>query len=121
MNENVIYLICYIPTPLALLIAGLLMWRTPTPYGSSIGYKTKRSYASAEAWDFAQVYWGRLMTFTSIPVLALSVIVGTIQIIKNFDENSAFISCMILVTLQIVPLFISIGITESALKRNFRK
>lgn len=121
MNDNVMYLICYIPTPLMLIIAGLLIWRMPAPYGSSVGYKTKRSYASAEAWDFAQVFWGRLMTFTGIPVLALLVIIGAIQIIKDLDENTAFIVCMVVVALQIVPIFISMGITESALKRNFGK
>ena len=29
MNDNVIFLICYIPTPVILLIAGLVMWRAP--------------------------------------------------------------------------------------------
>lgn len=121
MNDNIVYLICYIPTPLIFLIAGLLIWRAPTPYGSSIGYRTKRSNSSAEAWDFAQVYWGRFTTFSNIPVLAVSVITGALQIIKDFDENAAFITCMIVVTLQIAPLFISIGITEAELKRNFGK
>ena len=119
MNDNVIFLMCYIPTPLILLVAGLVFWRFPAPYGSAVGYKTKRSYASAEAWDFAQVYWGRLMTIISVPTLALSVCAGVVQIIKNADENTGLAICMGVVTLQIVPIFVSIAITENALKKNF--
>lgn len=119
MNDNVLFLMCYIPTPLILLVAGLVIWRFPAPYGSAVGYKTKRSYASAEAWDFAQVYWGRLMTIISVPTLALSVGAGVVQIIKNVDENAGLAICMGVVTLQIVPIFVSIAITENALKKNF--
>lgn len=119
MNDNVIFLISYVPTPLILLVAGLIIWRFPAPYGSAVGYKTKRSYASAEAWDFAQVYWGRLMTIISAPTLALSVGAGVVQIIKNVDENAGLAICMGVVTSQIVPIFVSIAITENALKKNF--
>ena len=31
MNDNVIFLMCYIPTPLILLVAGLVIWRFPAP------------------------------------------------------------------------------------------
>lgn len=86
MNENVILLFCYIPGPATFLIVGLLLWKLPSPYGDAIGYKTKLSYSSKEAWDYAQVTFGRLCTLSSAPILALSVGVGAFQVIRNTDD-----------------------------------
>lgn len=119
MNDNVLFLICYIPTPVILLIAGLVMWRAPAPYGSTIGYRTRRSCSGAEAWDFSQVFWGRLMTLISIPVIAISAVAGVIQIRINADENTGLLIFCIVMAVQIIPIFITIPVTESELKKRF--
>ena len=119
MNDNVLMLICYLPAPITFIVAGLLLWRFPAPYGDAIGYKTKLSYSSKEAWDFAQVYFGRLCTLVNIPVLVLTVVVGVFQVVKNVDENTGLVICLTLTTLQLVPLFVCIFKTEAKLKKYF--
>lgn len=119
MNDNVIMLFCYLPAPIIFIIVGVLLWRFPAPYGDLIGYKTKLSYSSKEAWDYAQVSFGKLCTLVNIPMLALSAGVGVFQIIKNVGEDAALVICLVLTTLQVVPLLVCIFITESRLKRYF--
>ena len=60
--------------PLTMLGLGL-RWRRGRipPYGGSVGYRTRRSLASPEAWAFAHVYFGRLWTVLGAAVLPLSV------------------------------------------------
>ena len=119
MNENVILLFSYIPGPVTFLIVGLLLWKLPSPYGNAIGYKTKLAYSSKEAWDYAQVTFGRLCTLSSAPVLAISVGTGAFQVIRNTDGMLRTILCTSVLTLQLVPVFACIFITESRLKKYF--
>lgn len=42
MNDNVLFLMCYIPTPVILLVAGLVIWRFPAPYGSAVTRQSAR-------------------------------------------------------------------------------
>ncbi len=119
MNENVILLFCYIPGPVTFLIVGLLLWKLPSPYGDAIGYKTKLSYSSKEAWDYAQVTFGRLCTLSSVPVLAISVGMGAFQVIRNTDDLLNTILSGSVWILQLVPVFACIFITESRLKKYF--
>ena len=119
MNDGIVYLISYLITPLVLMIAGLLSWRNPPQYGGSIGYRTKRSSSSEQAWYFAQVFWGRLVLFMDIPVLAVSVGAGVFQTVKALSDDAGFVICCIVITIQLVPLFVSIAATESQLKKHF--
>ena len=116
MNDGVVYLLSYLILPVLLIVVGLVMWRFPPGYGGSVGYRTKRS---RQAWDFAQVYWGRLILVMSIPMLAVSVGAGVFQIVKSLSEEAGLLVFCVIMTLQLVPLFVSIGVTESALKRRF--
>ena len=119
MNDGVVYLLSYIILPVLLIVVGLVMWRFPPGYGGSVGYRTKRSRSSRQAWDFAQVYWGRLILMMSIPMLAVSMGAGVFQIVKSLSEEAGLLVFCVIMTLQLVPLFVSIGVTESALKRRF--
>ena len=111
MNDGVVYLLSYLILPVLLIVVGLVMWRFPPGYGGSVGYRTK--------WDFAQVYWGRLILVMSIPMLAVSVGAGVFQIVKPLSEAAGLLVFCVIMTLQLVSLFVSIGVTESALKRRF--
>ena len=119
MNDGVVYLLSYLILPVLLIVVGLVMWRFPPGYGGSVGYRTKRSRSSRQAWDFAQVYWGRLILVMSIPMLAVSVGAGVFQIVKPLSEEAGLLLFCVIMTLQLVPMFVSIGVTESALKRRF--
>lgn len=115
-----LFLISYVPTPLILLVVGIVMWRFPPKYGENIGYKTELSRSSQQAWDFAQVYWGRLMTFISVPLLVLSLVSGVVQVVMKVSEEDGLIWFMVIMTAQLVPIFVSIAVTESRLKKYFR-
>lgn len=119
MNENVIMLICYLIAPVIFIIVGLLLWRFPPQYGEAFGYKTKLAYSSNEAWNYAQVFFGRICTLANIPVLAITVGVGVYQIVKNVDETQGLIICLILTTFQAIPLFVCIFLTEARLRKYF--
>lgn len=119
MNEGVIFLLSYLVTPIVLIVAGIINWRFPAEYGGNIGYKTKRSRSSREAWDFAQVYWGRLIFAMSVPVLAVSVGAGVFQIVKELSDDTGLLVFCAVMAIQLVPVFVSIGVTEAALKENF--
>ena len=119
MNDGVVYLLSYLILPVLLIVVGLVMWRFPPGYGGSVGYRTKRSRSSRQAWDFAQVYWGRLILVMSIPMLAVSVGAGVFQIVKSLSEEAGLLVFSVIMTIQIVPQFESIGVTESALKSRF--
>ena len=119
MNDNVIMMLCYLPAPITFIIVGLMLWRFPPSYGDMFGYKTKLSYSSHEAWDFAQVFFGKLCTMAHIPVLALTLAAGVVQIVKNVDEDTAFVVFLVITFLQLIPLFTCIFITESRLKKYF--
>lgn len=121
MNDGVVYLISYLVTPIVLGIAGLVSWRFPPKYGENVGYRTQRSKSSEAAWDFAQVFWGRLILIISIPVLAVSAAVGVFQTANDVGEDAGLVICCIVIALQLTGLFVSIGCTESALKKWFGK
>lgn len=119
MNDGVVYLLSYLITPLVLIVAGVVMWRFPPGYGENVGYKTRRSRSSEAAWDFAQVFWGRLILFISIPVMALSAGAGVYQTVRDIGDEAGFVIFCIVMAVQLVPIFVSIAVTESELKRRF--
>lgn len=119
MNENVIILICYIPGPVIGILIGLLLWKLPAPYGDLIGYKTKLSTSSKEAWDYAQVTFGKLCTLIHLPVLILSILTGVFQVARNIGEETSAVICVVVLTLQLAPIIVSIFITEARLKKYF--
>ena len=60
--------------PLSMLVLGLL-WRAHPPKKRNplYGYRSRRSFSSPEAWDYAQRFAGRLCFFLGLVTLGITV------------------------------------------------
>ena len=102
-----------------MLLVSLTLWKNPPKMNESIGYRTKRSQLSEEAWNFAQVYWGKISTITFAVFTGATVVVGLIGILRNFGDGLGFTVCMIQAAVLVILLFVNIGIVENKLKLLF--
>ena len=116
---NIIYLLTELSGPLIMLLVSLTLWKNPPKMNESIGYRTKRSQLSEEAWNFAQVYWGKISTITFAVFTGATVVVGLIGILRNFGDGLGFTVCMIQAAVLVILLFVNIGIVENKLKLLF--
>ncbi len=94
---------------------GLLLWKCPPKdINSLIGYRTKRSMRSQEAWDFSQRYAGKAW-------VGLGVVDGLVFIPLSclpFPEEEEWVVFLFLF-IQVVVLLLVCPLTERALKRYF--
>lgn len=89
----------------------------PDKINRVFGYRTKRSMMNKNTWEFAHEYmgnlwfrWGKIIRPISLIIMLLTAgrsedIVGTVG--------------AIVITAQLIPLFVCVGLTEKALKENF--
>lgn len=70
-----IFMVCVnVMTPLLMAAVGaVFLRRPPREINSFCGYRTARSMSSQAAWDFAQVYMGRIWLRVGLAMLLLSV------------------------------------------------
>ena len=89
----------------------------PKNINSWYGYRTSRSMASQEAWDFAHQVCGRIWRRWGIAMLPVSVLL----LLPVFGWTVAVVGiwACILVTAQCVVLIATIFPVERALKENF--
>lgn len=109
---------------MALLIPGCMtvlgrsfMRNPPGEINGGYGYRTSRSMASREAWEFAHKYSGRFWHRAGRPVLAVSLI--WMALLFGKDVGTVGNSALILTVIQMVPFLAVIPATERALKREF--
>lgn len=76
------------------------------------GYRTKSSMRNQQTWEFANRYCGKLWMKWSIPILVVSLVIF-------FLLNAPEIAITVITLGQLVPMFITIWITEQALKQEF--
>lgn len=100
---------------------GWWSWKRPRPrINPLIGYRTRRSMKSQAAWDFAQVYSGKVMHYTGLVMLVLALL-AFVPFQHFFKEDSlvAVMSLMVapMVAASVLPLYL----TEKKLKQLFDK
>jgi len=100
---NVIFLIS------CLSISYLFKRFYPKEINILIGYRTKRSMASNEAWNFANGYSSSLLFSYSLITVAIQVVLFLI-----FDER---IAILVAASLWLILLVLTIVQTESKLKK----
>ncbi len=72
MFEEIVYWVSDLIFPVILLITGLLMSKYPVKkINSGVGYRTSRSMASQEAWDYANTRFPKIYLVTGIIFFAL--------------------------------------------------
>lgn len=109
---------------IALLLPGVMVLfgqvflrRPPQQINGVYGYRTRRSMASQAAWDFAHRTCGRLWFAWGLVLLPVSA--GLMLPVLGRAEDVVGLWGTVLVVLQLVFLFLTLGLTEGALKRHF--
>lgn len=109
---------------IALLLPGVMVLfgqvflrRPPQQINGVYGYRTRRSMASQAAWDFAHRTCGRLWFAWGLVLLPVSA--ALMLPVLGRAEAVVGLWGTVLVVLQLVLLFLTLGLTEGALKRHF--
>jgi uncharacterized membrane protein len=111
--ENPLFLMPIITGPIVIIIMLITLKYPPKKINSLYGYRTKRSMASQEAWDFAQPFSGKMMIkymviYTLTSALALPM--------KDLDPIiGVFLSLLTMILFMAIPIIK----TESELKTRF--
>lgn len=103
----------------ALMIGfGLLFLKRPPKHINSIyGYRTKMSSLNQETWDFAHRYVGKVILFSGIVTLIIS-----LAVLVAFRHTGAYDTIVVvLMFVQIIPFVLVIPPTERALHYTFDK
>ena len=109
---------CNLLIPALFLVCGILMQKhCPKRINNVIGYRTSRSMKNDETWRFAHEYIGGLWRKLGIISAAATVIVQIIFI--NYPERTFCKLSGFIMTVQGILIFISIIMTEKALKKEF--
>ena len=81
------------------------------------GYRTQRSMASPEAWDFAHRYVGKLWRRLGLWTLVLTV--GIMAALFGQSDDAVSWGGLAVMLAQLVPMTAAIPMTERALKERF--
>ncbi|MDE7230378.1 MAG: SdpI family protein [Oscillospiraceae bacterium] len=119
MNDNILYLIAEIPTPVIIMIVAISMWRSPPKRSENFGYRTRRSQLSEEAWNAAQILYGKYATILFAVTFAATVIAGTVLVFIDPDEDTALILFLAITAVQVCVLMAVIAMVERKLKKLF--
>ena len=114
-----IFMVCAnLMMPLLMIIFGavFLHW-PPREINGFYGYRTAKSMKSQEAWDFAQMYFGKVWLRTGLIMLIPSVL-AMLPCMGESDGKVGLWS-LILCTVECVIMVLSILPIERALKRRF--
>lgn len=111
---------------MVLLVPGTMLFfgrelekNPPKEINGGYGYRTNRSMKSKLAWDFAQVYCGRLWQKCGKILLPVSVV--PMLFVLGQDVEPASIVCLAVTAVQMIVLIGTLFPTEAALKKNFDK
>lgn len=109
-------LACNVLIPLLLIVGGWVMWKlTPKKINGFSGYRTSRSMKNEKTWKFANEYCGRLLWYAGWDTL---LVFAAGQLLHRSEAVIGLVS-VALELVDLVPVFVSIGLTEKALKRTF--
>lgn len=89
----------------------------PKEINPLFGYRTEMSMKNEQTWQFANHYFGKIsyrFGWIQLPITILFML-------PAIGKDTTFISIagLILIGVQLIPLFASIAITEHALHKNF--
>lgn len=104
--------------PIMMLLFGwIFLKHPPKDINSVYGYRTSRSKASQEAWDFAHHYFGKWWFYGGFAVAVVS-IVGMLPLLgKSVDVIGTYGAVIEMV--ELVLMLLPIWPTELALKKKF--
>ncbi|MDR2687798.1 MAG: SdpI family protein [Oscillospiraceae bacterium] len=101
--------------PVTMLLFGAALYKSPPEEANSlIGYRTRRSMASKEAWAYANTYSGKYWVVCGLVTLPLAV--AAFFLLRNRDFSEALLG--ICIGVQLAVLLSVIPATEISLKKN---
>ena len=110
--------------PAMMVFFGRWLYKYPPPdINNGFGYRTRRSKASKEAWNFAQVtagrYWAVLGKY-SLPIFVfVSVCISVLVHVLGIDERHYVFFFYGLIALQLMVFLSVVPYTEKQLKARF--
>ena len=116
---NALLFVCVLICPVIAAVAGFIMMKNPPKeINDTVGYRTKRSKSSQEAWDFANVYSGRnTMIYGLVSFVISAVVYYCLVFVLNFNS---LIAMIIVIALQLIGLMVVMIVpTENKLKEKF--
>ena len=119
MGLNIMFVVCVIIIPVVTIITGYIMkTRPPKEINNTAGYRTRRSKASQEAWDFANVYCGKNTFIYGIVSLPVSIVFYALLTVSvHWGE---LLAMLVVILVQTVTMTIAMIVpTEMKLKEKF--
>ncbi len=111
-------LVCVLICPLAMMFGGRLMWKhCANGKPGAVGYRSRRSVASREAWRFANEDCGRRWWRWGCALLIPSVV--AMLPVYGADDGTVGIMGGIVAMIDCVIILLTILPTETALRRKF--
>ena len=108
--------------PLVMIFLGLI-WRKngPKTINSVYGYRTKRSMASQEAWNFAHIYSGKIFLSVGLIQLVLTLLLCIYWggYYKPADSDFIGQATIAVLSIQTLVFIVIIPIVEFELKKRF--
>ena len=104
--------------PLIMVLFGLyFVKKAPKNINYIFGYRTDMSMKNKDTWSFAHKYFGKVWLITGLILLPMAV-VAMLPLLGKDNETVGIFGSVICVV-EMIPLLISIALTENALKKNF--
>ena len=103
--------------PVLMVVFGKMLKKNPPKKINGLyGYRSTRSSKNMDTWKFAQEYCGGIWVKFGIVLMPLSLVV-----LLFTDRSYNFISVIVILIyfVQIAVLFVSVFLTERALKKRF--
>ena len=111
-------MLCCLLVPLTMLLSGRLLDKyPPKEVNGLLGYRTKRSRKSADAWNFAQHFCGRLWVKIGIVLFPVTLL-AMLPFLKS-GVDAVSIAALVVMVAQVTVMVASIWPVERALRRNF--
>lgn len=118
MVENIVVLSMNVIVPIVLIITGAIFKKhIPANRNGVVGYRTKRSRSSQEAWEFANKEMANLMFKYGIIMLIASIVISAFFVKSNVIVAS--VVCTVVMVLQCLWIVACILIIEKKLKDRF--
>ena len=114
-----VIILCFFLLPVIMLIVGMVSRSHPKKeINGTVGYRSKRSKASQEAWDYAQELMAKYIIVGMGVDLAIG-IVGALISLAVKDVSIAGVLMSVIMIIQIIPLIAMIPLIEGKLKERF--
>lgn len=103
---------------LMIIFGRIFMKHPPKNINGFYGYRTKRSRASQETWDYAQTHFGRLWYRIGLVLVPIAILTMLPVLGKDVETIGCYGSalCIVLCAVLIAPIFW----TEAQLKKKFK-